>query len=234
MFRQPTARCCCSSGAALAFELSVKFDRAYFEAQYRDYKRQNPPRKLAFYRRLAEMAAGPNPRPRILDIGCAFGLFLSQLDSRWERFGMDVSEYAILQAREQVPGVRFEVSSAEQGVFQSPFDVITAFDVLEHLPRLDTVRSAISSSLVGGGGFVFVVPVYDGPLRPVVRALDRDPTHIHKQSRNFWLTWAGDDFSLRDWWGICRYLLPGGLCLHFPTHSMRRFAPAIACLLQRG
>jgi SAM-dependent methyltransferase len=218
----------------LAFELSVKFDRAYFEVQYRDYKRQNPPRKLAFYRRLAEMAAGSNPRPRVLDIGCAFGLFLSRLDSRWDRFGIDVSEYAILQAREQVPAVQFAVSPAEEAVFHGPFDVITAFDVLEHIPRLDTVRSVISESLVRGGGFVFVVPVYDGPLRPVVRALDRDPTHIHKESRNFWLTWAGEKFLLKDWWGIYRYLLPGGLYLHFPAHSIRRFAPAIACLLRRA
>lgn len=205
----------------------------YFESQYRNYRRQNPPRKLDFYRKLVELAAGSNKQPRILDIGCAFGLFLSGLDSRWQRFGVDPSDYAIQRAKEEVPGVRFAVTRGRQIPFPGLFDVVTAFDVLEHLADLDDMRSVMSRCLVPGGGFVFVVPVYDGLTGPLIRALDRDPTHIHKRSREFWLQWAGADFSLRDWWGIFRYLLPGEFCVHLVTHRWRRHTPAIACLMQR-
>jgi 2-polyprenyl-3-methyl-5-hydroxy-6-metoxy-1,4-benzoquinol methylase len=43
---------------------------------------------------------------RILDVGCAEGLFLSLLNSPgWERYGMDVSTPAIESARRQHAGI---------------------------------------------------------------------------------------------------------------------------------
>ncbi len=208
----------------------MAFDRSYFETQYASYERQNPPRKMAFYRRLAEAAAAECEHPRILDIGCAFGFFLSSLGSRWERFGIDASEYAITRARERVPGVRFAVTTSPELVFPGPFDVITAFDVLEHVPAPDETMERIAVALQPRAGFAFVVPVYDGLTGPAIRFLDRDPTHLHKRERDFWLEMAGTRFHIVDWWGICRYLLPGGFYCHLVTKSFRRHAPAIACL----
>src|SRR5881397_3923304 len=63
---------------------------------------------------------------------------------------------------------------------------------------------------------------------PAVHLLDRDATHVHKQSRGFWLRWAEERFVLVDWIGLCRYLLPGGYYVHYTTHAWRRFTPAIA------
>jgi SAM-dependent methyltransferase len=211
--------------------VQVEFDQTYFASQYRDYQKQNPARKLAFYRTLAESAAGERPHTRILDVGCAFGLFLSQLDKGWQRFGMDDSAYAIEKARERDSSVEFAVSASGEIPFAGPFDVITAFDVLEHINELERMISLIRSRLAPGGGFVFVVPVYDGPTGPIIRALDKDPTHVHKQGRGFWLTLQG--FELKDWWGIYRYLLPGAYYCHVVTHSLRRYTPAIACWMQR-
>jgi SAM-dependent methyltransferase len=159
----------------------MAFDRSYFETQYASYEHQNPPRKMAFYRRLAEAAAADCANPRILDIGCAFGFFLSTLGSRWERFGIDASEYAITRARERVPDARFAVTTSSELVFSAPFDVITAFDVLEHIPAPDEVLARIAAALRPRAGFVFVVPVYDGLTGPAIRHLDRDPTHLHKR-----------------------------------------------------
>jgi SAM-dependent methyltransferase len=207
----------------------MAFDRSYFETQYASYERQNPPRKMAFYRRLAEAAAADCANPRILDIGCAFGFFLSTLGSRWERFGIDASEYAITRARERVPDARFAVTTSSELVFSAPFDVITAFDVLEHIPAPGEVLERIAAALRPRAGFLFVVPVYDGLTGPAIRHLDRDPTHLHKRERDFWLETAGARFRIVDWWGICRYLLPGGFYCHLVTRSFRRHTPAIAC-----
>src|SRR2546426_9146876 len=124
----------------------MEFERSYFEQQYRDYERQNPPRKLAFYRSLAERAAGTNERPRILDIGCAFGYFLASLDGRWVRFGVDASRYAIEQARVRLPGAQFAVSQLDGAPMGRQFDIITAFDVLEHMPDLDAILGMITAS----------------------------------------------------------------------------------------
>ncbi len=209
------------------------FDRTYFERQYRDYERQNPLRKLTFYRSLVEMGVAARPRPRILDIGCAFGLFLGHLDENWERFGEDASEYAIGKAREAAPSICFGVSACGRHPFAGPFDAITAWDVLEHVVELHEMLGWIYSNLAPAGMFAFVVPVYDGATGPLIRMLDTDPTHVHRRGRRHWLDLARPHFELVDWWGIYRYLFPGGLYLHLVTRSMRQHTPAIACLMRR-
>ena len=170
-----------------------RFDEAYFRTTYRDCQRQTPPRKMRFYRKLAEKVVGDLQRPRVLDIGCAFGAFLSTLDTRWHMHGMDVSE---------------------------------------HVPSLEGVLDSVEEKLEPRGHFLFVVPVYDGPAGPIVRPLDRDVTHLHKESRRFWLEWVTRRLELVEWWGICRYLLPWGYYVHQPTRWLRAIAPAIAVLAQ--
>jgi len=205
------------------------FGPAYFEQQYRNYRRQNPPRKLHFYRELVEAAAAGRARPRILDLGCAFGLFLSTLGDRWDRFGVDASDYAIDEARRRTPEATFAVAGAGNFPFTGQFDVITAFDVLEHIPDLENVLFRVSRSLVPDGAFIFVVPVYDGPTGPIIRALDRDPTHIHKEARNVWLSRVSERFCVTDWQGIYRYLVGGAFYVHVVTRALRNCTPAIAC-----
>ena len=209
------------------------FEREYYEAVYPDYDRQNPARKLRFYRRLVERGA-PSDRPaRVLDIGCAFGAFLSALNPGWQRFGTDVSLFATEKAARAHPDITFARAGVDEIPFPGPFDVITAFDVIEHIPSLDSVASAVRSRLAPEGRFVFVVPVYDGPTGPIIRALDHDETHVHKRSRDFWLAWSGEHFTLVEWCGVYRYLVPAIGYAHFPTRVLRRFTPAIAVVARR-
>jgi SAM-dependent methyltransferase len=211
----------------------ARFEREYYEAVYPDYSRQNPPRKLGFYRRLVERVAPLDHPARILDIGCAFGDFLSMLDPGWERFGADVSRFAIEKAAASVPDATFARAGFSDLPFSGPFDIITAFDVIEHVPSLAVVADAVASRLPPGGHFIFVVPLYDGPTGPVIRLLDRDPTHVHKKSRDFWLAWAQERFEVREWWGVYRYLIPGLGYLHLPTKRLRRYTPAIVVIARK-
>jgi len=210
-----------------------RFEREYFETVYRDYSRQNPPRKLHFYRRLVEKVAPQNRPARVLDIGCAFGAFLSSLDPKWERFGTDVSRFAVDQAAAAVPGATFAVADVDKIPFPGPFDVITAFDVIEHIPSLDAVATTVQRLLGPNGAFVFVVPVYDGVTGPVIRMLDKDETHVHKDSRDVWLAWATRNFSVLEWGGLLRYLVPGLGYVHLATRVWRRFTPAIAVVARK-
>ncbi len=206
--------------------MSAAFDRDYYEANYRDYQRQNPVRKMRFYRQLIEGLVPPEKPARLLEIGCAFGRFAQFLPAAWTYFGTDLSRYALKNADEA--GGRLCQASADGLPFDAAFDAVAAFDVLEHVPRLDLAAESIAGALRPGGAFVFVVPVYDGPTGPVIRALDKDPTHVHKESRWFWLDWAAAGFEVCDWWGVYRYLLPGGCYVHSPTRRLRRWTPAIA------
>jgi hypothetical protein len=84
-----------------------------------------------------------------------------------------------------------------------------------------------------GGWFLMVVPVYDGACGPLIRTMDRDPTHVHKLGRGEWLAWVGRHFEVVEWWGIVRYLLPGRFYLHLPTRLGRGHTPAILVVGRR-
>jgi SAM-dependent methyltransferase len=204
--------------------------RSYFESAYRDYERQNPRRKLDHY---LDSIAGSSPRPglKLLDIGCGRGSFLEHVASlhpEWVLYGIDKDPSAIAWVERVVPRAVVRTGSTE--VLSShggSFDVITAWDVLEHVEDLVRVRQEIESRLMPGGTFAFVVPVYDGVLGALVEWLDRDPTHIHKLSRAQWLRWAELSFDSVRWQGIFRYLLPGGPYVHIRSTRLRDSAPAI-------
>lgn len=210
-----------------------RFDAEYFQKVYRNYESQNPPAKLAFYRRLVSTQMHGRTVPRILDLGCASGLFLAGLDVRWHRFGIDLSQYAIGRASDAMPDAHLAVATCTDVPFCGPFDAIVAFDVIEHVAELDRVAQSVASLLANDGAFIFVVPVYDGPFGPLVHILDRDPTHIHKRDRTFWLSWTDRHFSLVDWTGLFRYLPPVGPYLHWPTRTFRRFSSAIAVVARK-
>lgn len=214
--------------------IESRFEREYFEKAYRNYDAQNPPRKLRFYSGLAARAASGVEHPRILEFGCAFGSFLASLGSTWSRIGLDVSRYAIDEARRRVPGVSFAVCPSGEIPIEGSFDVVAAFDVLEHLLDLEATGAALVRRVAPGGALVLVVPVYDGPTGPVIRWLDDDETHVHKQSRRFWLDWVRrQGLQVEEWWGIYRYLLPGGFYVHLPTRALREWTPAIAVLARK-
>jgi SAM-dependent methyltransferase len=202
----------------------------YFDTAYRDYEDQNPARKLDHYLDVIETSRQGDVL-HLLDIGCGKGAFLGRAHARhprWELHGVDVSEVGVEETRKRVPEAVLRVSSADALPFPpGSFDVITAWDVLEHLDDLSVVRSGIASRLRDGGLFVFVVPVYDGVTGPLIRRLDRDPTHVHKRSRHWWVEWARDSFSDVEWHGVYRYLLPGGHYVHVPTTRMRAHTAAI-------
>ncbi len=205
---------------------SYSYGPRYYDTVYRHYERQNPARKLKFYSDLVFKHVGREPAS-ILDVGCAFAKFLASMPATWSRFGIDVSSYAIEEAKRSQPSLQLAAATLASNPFRGPFDVVTSFDVIEHIENLESIAAAIKRLLKPGGLFLFVVPTYDGPLGPVVHLLDRDPTHIHKTHRRFWLDWAASHFDITDWAGAYRMLLPHGPYIHWPTRYLRRFAPAI-------
>lgn len=202
----------------------------YFSAAYRDYEKQNPDRKLDHYLAIITSRI-TDPAPKVLDAGCGLGAFLARTAHRqpaWTLFAADVDESAVEATRKRVPMADVRLGSLDALTFDTSFDVVTAWDVLEHVPDLDGARRAIRSLLRPGGLLVFVVPVYDGLTGPAIRLLDRDPTHLHRKPRSFWIEWAEDGFRDVHWHGIYRYLLAGRFYAHVPTRGLRNHTPAIA------
>jgi SAM-dependent methyltransferase len=71
----------------------------------------------------------------ILDIGCGLGHFCSAMLDRGKRaVGVDISRIAIEKARERDPRLCITCGSIPGFVNDHQFDLVTCFDVLEHLP----------------------------------------------------------------------------------------------------
>ena len=207
----------------------------YFDSEYRDYERQNPTRKLDHYLDVIDRHA---ERPGdLLDIGCGRGAFLERVAFRhpnWSLHGTDLNASGLEVTRARVPNANLTLSSADlRSHPNGSLSVITAWDVVEHVESLEDVASAVNGMLQPDGVFAFVVPVYDGPLGRAVEWLDKDPTHVHKEGRDFWLDWAGDHFEILEWHGIFRYLV-GGYYIHLPTKRLRRQATAILLVCLRS
>ena len=99
---------------------------------------------------------------RILDIGCATGIFLHGMQLRsWECFGIEPSFHAADYAR-----TRFDLQiitgylKSEQFP-DSFFDVITLWDVFEHLPSPIDTLNIINMILKPGGLLVITTPNID-------------------------------------------------------------------------
>lgn len=220
---------------------SLVLSPQYYQTVYPDYDRQNPPYK---YRHYLDVIRRHRPAFSSLgDMGCADGRFLEYALAHVTGLeplrvvGADVNAAAIARAQTRL-GERETRQwfvggpQAVQGV--APLDVITACDVLEHIEALDDALATMASLLAPGGLLMAVVPVYDGPLGPVVHWLDKDPTHCHKRSRRFWREAIARHYEILDWHGVVRSLLPlGGPYLHWPTRWARGIAPAVIITAQK-
>jgi SAM-dependent methyltransferase len=202
---------------------------AYYADNYPDYAAQNPDHKLAFYRGLLRRHVEPGAR--LFELGVGLGLFLESVLSEYECSGCDINDYGVEQTRRRTGLASLLVGSTETlgGTSPDTPDAVVAWDVLEHLPDLDEALRAIHAGLASGGHLIAVVPVYDGPLGWLVTLLDKDPTHVTKESRRFWLRKLSDaGFEVREWGGVLRRLV-GSRYLHLtrPQPLLRRIGSAL-------
>jgi len=96
-----------------------------------------------------------------LEIGCGTGYVLSGIRRAFPELSLSGSEiYAagLAFAAERLPGVELFQMDARQMPFQEEFDVIGAFDVLEHVREDDQVLSQMYQATRQGGGIMLTVP----------------------------------------------------------------------------
>jgi 2-polyprenyl-3-methyl-5-hydroxy-6-metoxy-1,4-benzoquinol methylase len=109
--------------------------------------------KLAW---VARMSAG---RGRLLDIGANFGYFAREAASRFDARGIEPSALTVQWGREHL-AAPIEVGSIydERPDFLGRFDVITLFDVIEHLPDPPSALARCREWLAPGGRLFLTTP----------------------------------------------------------------------------
>lgn len=98
--------------------------------------------------------------PRFLEIGCGTGEFIRELvaDPNLAITGSEIYLKGLLYAKRKLPTVNFIQYDAAHGVLPQTFDMIAAFDVIEHIEDDVAAISNISRMLVPGGYFIVTVP----------------------------------------------------------------------------
>jgi SAM-dependent methyltransferase len=96
-----------------------------------------------------------------LEVGCGAGVFLAAL--REARPGMsltasDLLTRSLAHARQRLPDVPVVQIDARRIPFEAEFDVVGAFDVIEHVTDDEAVLRAVHRSLHGAGGLILTVP----------------------------------------------------------------------------
>jgi SAM-dependent methyltransferase len=150
-----------------AFELAACFDESYFTGGiaggYDDYERDEPLHRrnararVARAARFAEVHAG---RPvRLLDVGCAHGYVIDAARAMgWQAEGVEISPALLGRLRGR--GVRVEERLGDvAGERPGTFDVVTAYQVLEHVADPAVFLADAVRCLRPGG--VLVVQLWD-------------------------------------------------------------------------
>lgn len=128
-----------------------------------------------------------NTRLKVLDIGCGFGYFLKFIEEKknnWELYGMDISDYAIKKAKSNLKTAKLIVSNVNVGIpFKNNyFDLVTLFDVIEHVKAPFNVLQESYRVLKSGGLICITTP----NLNAIERLWKKknwhgfnDPTHVY-------------------------------------------------------
>jgi 2-polyprenyl-3-methyl-5-hydroxy-6-metoxy-1,4-benzoquinol methylase len=98
---------------------------------------------------------------RLLDAGCATGDFLAAVGNRYDVWGMDISEFAIEEAKQRCPDLngRLHAGLIEDLDFaDESFDVIALWDVIEHVWDPVTVVANLAAKLKTGGRLIMSTP----------------------------------------------------------------------------
>lgn len=143
------------------------------------------------------------PRARVLEVGCGLGDVLRRLQDDYSTCGIDVSAYAVEQARQVAPRSEVQELRVEQiEMFGTEsFDGVLAVHVFEHLLEPERAARSVFDILRPGGTLIMATPNLDAPMRHRKGRTwfgYTDPTHISMKTPTEWLSiLQSEGFAIR-------------------------------------
>jgi len=142
------------------------YNKEYFQSKkvlngkYYDYNEFNSSIEKHYWHFALKKALQHKSSGKALDIGCASAHLTAALPKSFEKYGCDISDYAIKTAKRLHPEIKVKKADiSKKKPFKEKFDLILAFDVLEHVLDLRTTLKNIHGMLEEDGVFVAGVPV---------------------------------------------------------------------------
>jgi len=110
-------------------------------------------------------------RGRLLDIGCATGVFLDMAQKQgWTVEGVEISPDLASYAKEKFSLRVHATDVTHEKLSSAPFNAITLFDVIEHLPNPGEMIRACNELIVDDGLLLIRTPVEEGLLRDIAKS----------------------------------------------------------------
>ncbi|KAF5437527.1 SAM-dependent methyltransferase [Candidatus Methanophagaceae archaeon] len=167
-----------------------EYDKNYFENTAEDtgllLKERRP-----LWRRWLKIIQTYKATGKLLDVGCGPGFFLEYAERNYEVYGIDISEYAVRAAKQRTQTAKLAVGDATDLDYKNDyFDIVTCFDLLEHLPEPEFAVQEFHRILKRDGILVLRVPNTDS-IGAKMKNEDwfgrRDKTHVSLLSNEEWL-----------------------------------------------
>jgi SAM-dependent methyltransferase len=131
------------------------------EHGYADYTDDEPLYLKTFQRRRALVEKHCPQRGRVLDIGCAAGYFLRVMQQEaWDTRGIELSPSIAAEARSHLGpknvwiGTLDDLPDDTEGFEPASFDLVTMWDVLEHVPNPQALLRQAHAMLRPGGTLI--------------------------------------------------------------------------------
>jgi 2-polyprenyl-3-methyl-5-hydroxy-6-metoxy-1,4-benzoquinol methylase len=171
----------------------------------------------------------------MLDIGCSTGANVAKaLELGWKVSGMDINTAAISTAQSYIPRALFYQSLEDPGLTKEKFNLITLFDVIEHIEDLHIFIDQVNSLLASQGLLFILTP--DAESFSAKYMKNQWPhlfsEHISLFSRkNLILFLEQHNFRVLETGFAWKYVSLEGIYRHAACHSEGRFSKTVKALL---
>jgi cyclopropane fatty-acyl-phospholipid synthase-like methyltransferase len=136
------------------------------ETHYNSYRRNNHFSEITRkrYNELLNTLEHHRKHNRLLDVGCGDGYFLETAKARgWEVFGTEFTQNAVEICRAK--GITMFQGTILDVPQELEFDVITTFEVIEHMNNVTEFAARTHTLLRSGGLFYFTTPNFNSLSR---------------------------------------------------------------------
>ncbi len=147
-----------------ADELYALYGETYFqndesgEVGYTDYVADERNIRKTSHRRLKHIEKFTDVG-RMIDIGCAMGFFIDTAQERgWQVEGLDVSHFAVDYVRGRFGHTGHQGSLHEVKLPENAYDLVTMYDVIEHVPDPKGYVKRVAELLHSGGIIELATP----------------------------------------------------------------------------
>jgi len=155
------------------------FDQEYFSgngSNYKDYTKMDDDQ---YWLKRLNPILNYVQSGHLLELGCAYGYFLKRATNSFNVYGLDISKFALEQAKRNCPKAKLEAWDINTSLpFRDEgFDVIASFDTLEHVANINFCVKEISRVLKKNGLLVLQIPIKN-VIMNLLGFLDSDKTHV--------------------------------------------------------